>query len=565
MTAAKDLAGARKTGGKTKTLMTAFAVASAFRRDERGAFTAFSLFIFLAILLIGGMAVDLMRLEMRRTALQNTVDSAVLAAADLDQALDSEAVVRSYFEHAGFDPNDVSVVVNPTYIAAGGELVGREVRANTTVVMDTIFMDMIGINTLRTPTTGSAIENIQNVEISLVLDISGSMRFPQNNSTPSDPNADNRINDLREAVTEFVHSVLQVTCTDEVNKTGCTQSQNTDSTTINIIPYAGHVNPGPHLFAHMGGSRWHDWSSCIEVTDADFDHADLPGASGNQLPHFMEWGISNPRHWMNWGWCPDDDASIMVMENDYYRITDFVQNMKMHDGTATHVGMKYGVALLNPTSRSAVEALNAVNVQVPQEIGAPVTRKLVEDAYKARPANWDDDVVKYVVLMTDGKTTGQFRPKVDGSHWNYDAVYNTSHSDHDEYMDLYGSVDSNGSENSQSDLEFYPSTSTFNDGTKTHNESTNNGNITAMCDEAKKPVYAKDAQGNIIYDNGEPRVEKEDRITVFTIAFLAPSNAQTLMKNCASSESHYFPISDLNIGNAFQAIAKTINQLRLSQ
>jgi hypothetical protein len=36
------------------------------------------------------------------------------------------------------------------------------------------------------------------------------------------------------------------------------------------------------------------------------------------------------------------------------------------------------------------------------------------------------------------------------------------------------------------------------------------------------------------------------------------------MRNCASSPANYFQIQDLNVGAAFEAIAKTINQLRLT-
>ena len=52
-----------------------------------------------------------------------------------------------------------------------------------------------------------------------------------------------------------------------------------------------------------------------------------------------------------------DDASIMVAENDAQTIKDFVNNIRLHDGTATHVGMKYGTALLNPDTQPVFEEL----------------------------------------------------------------------------------------------------------------------------------------------------------------------------------------------------------------
>jgi hypothetical protein len=87
-----------------------------------------------------------------------------------------------------------------------------------------------------------------------------------------------------------------------------------------------------------------------------------------------------------------------------------------------------------------------------------------------------------------------------------------------------------------------------------HTEANNNGHILAMCDEAKRPVL--DSNGQIL---------KEDRITVFTISFFAPPAAQTLMEQCASIPRLHYTVQNLNIDSAFQAIAKTINQLRLTQ
>jgi len=512
---------------------------SRFRQEETGAFGVFSLFLFILMILVGGMAVDLMRFETKRVHMQNTLDSAILAAADLDQTLDGEAVVKDYFTKAGLDPDEVNVSTDENLLG-GVDLVGRTITADTRIDVNTFFMHMLDVNVLSSPVSGSAQENIQNVEISLVLDISGSMRWDAGGNTPSNLNGNNRINDLKDAVREFARSVLQVEC--DSSGLNCVQSPHTATTTINIIPYAGHVNPGADLFEILGGNRWHSWSSCKEVTDADFEHADLPRGSGNQLPHFMRWNID--WNWMNWGWCPKDDASILVAENDYTTIENFITNIKLHDGTATHVGMKYGVALLNPSSRDEFLQLNA--------------RGIVADDYKYRPADFEDDVVKYIVLMTDGKTTAQLRPSELNSSSEYASVYDSSDDDWDDLMDRYGSVDSNGDAQSADDVEWgYPSESTYNDGSNSHNESLNNGHITAMCDEAKKPVMGVDP-------SGEPVMLKENRITVFTIAFLAPTDAQTLMRGCASTPSHYFPIEGLNIESAFQAIAKTINQLRLT-
>jgi hypothetical protein len=555
-----------------------------FRREEDGSIILFSLFLFVLMILIGGMAVDLMRFETRRVHMQNTLDSAMLAAADLSQTLDPEDVVADYFEKAGYDPDDVVVTATEERLG-GSELVGREISAQTRINVPTIFMHMLDVPLLSAPVASAATENIQNVEISLVLDISGSMRENASNQTPSTLTAPNRINDLRAAVKSFAREVLQVECTTNNGVETCTQPETSANTTINIIPYAGHVNPGRDMFEIMGGARWHNWSSCKEVMRADFNDADLPDASGQQLPHFMHWAIAPM--WMNWGWCPKDDAAILYAENDYEVIEDYIENIRLHDGTATHIGMKYGVALLNPSSRD--------------EFGQLADRGVIDAEYRNRPADFDDDVVKYIVLMTDGRTTAQPRPRVptDGlnetsssssrRNWDYTHIYNefrpgtgglrsdptvvltgdgipgpgipagmTVSDNLGDILQRYGSVnrDLDGRVGPTGAVEVergLPSSTVFTENGFEHNVANNESNITRACNLAKESVL--DANGNTI---------KADRITVFTIAFFAPTEAQTLMRNCASSPAHYFQIQSLNIDSAFQAIAKTINQLRLT-
>jgi hypothetical protein len=58
---------------------------------------------------------------------------------------------------------------------------------------------------------------------------------------------------------------------------------------------------------------------------------------------------------------------------------------------------------------------------------------------------------------------------------------------------------------------------------------------------------------------------REQDITVFAIGFEAPSRGQEAMRDCASSPAHYFAVDGLEISDAFRQIARTINQLRLTQ
>ncbi|MEY8840730.1 pilus assembly protein TadG-related protein, partial [Cribrihabitans sp. XS_ASV171] len=117
---------------------------------------------------IAGIGIDLMRYERNRAALQYTLDRAVLAAADLDQSADPDTVVRDYLDQAG-------LLQYLTGITVEEGLGFRKVEASAESAFPTQFMHMSGVDTLNAPARSVAEESIGVVEISLILDVSGSM------------------------------------------------------------------------------------------------------------------------------------------------------------------------------------------------------------------------------------------------------------------------------------------------------------------------------------------------------------------------------------------------------
>ncbi len=58
---------------------------------------------------------------------------------------------------------------------------------------------------------------------------------------------------------------------------------------------------------------------------------------------------------------------------------------------------------------------------------------------------------------------------------------------------------------------------------------------------------------------------KAENVTIFSVAFMAPAHAQTLLRTCATSTAHFYAPVGSEIGDAFDSIANTINVLRLTQ
>jgi len=119
--------------------------------------------------MIGGISIDLMRFERDRTELQSTLDRAVLGEVMAPQGLNF-----------------------------------RSVSAKATGDFDTQFMHMGGVDTLEVGAASAAEERIDGGEISLVMDVSGSMN---NNS---------KLTDLKVAATDFVTEMFKNTEEDKL-------------------------------------------------------------------------------------------------------------------------------------------------------------------------------------------------------------------------------------------------------------------------------------------------------------------------------------------------------------
>ncbi|MCU0826092.1 MAG: pilus assembly protein TadG-related protein [Tabrizicola sp.] len=116
-----------------------------FRDDESGVMTVFILFIFVLMFVFGGIAVDYMRFEIRRVAMQQTMDRAALAASSLTQTETPQDVVNDYFAKEGLgdglrmvDYSAPTVAVEES--SSGGQPTSRKVNVSASVRSYNYFM-----------------------------------------------------------------------------------------------------------------------------------------------------------------------------------------------------------------------------------------------------------------------------------------------------------------------------------------------------------------------------------------------------------------------------------------
>jgi Flp pilus assembly protein TadG len=488
-----------------------------FAKREDGGMMVLSMIFFALMVMCGGMAVDLMRYENKRTELQQTLDRSILAAASLKQQRDPEVVVEDYFTKAGL----IDYLNNVD--ASDEALDSRGVYADASAPVDTFFMQMLDIPSITAVAAGQAEESVSNIEISLVIDISGSMREGGKGTE--------QITKLRAAAKNFFSQVLD--------------DDSADTTSINVIPYAGSVNVGPKLFNLLGGTRTHGNSSCLELTDADFNTTGKPGTGRSQVPHFMKWAIA--KDYMDWGWCPQDKSAIVVAQNDLAKLNKFIDDIRLHDGTGTMTGTKYGLMLLDPTLNSVFASLASTGD--------------IADEFSDRPLAWQtsvgSDVTKYLIVMTDGQITDQFRPR-------YTAFRDpdTDSLDNEKIK--------NGQDSKKKDI-------LVDDPDKVDGTDHPAWNATVELDNQPADIRGSTLSSratNLTRFYAQCNLAKQKGVIVYTIAFNAPADAKTEMQRCAHPEglavssSNYFQVSSVGaneLDGAFQTIARNIKQLRLTQ
>ena len=490
-----------------------------FRRDDDGSVSAFTCVTMLLMVVSAGMAVDFMRFESYRAEMQNAVDRGVLAAASLQQTHPVEDTIEGYFRATNYLSGNVNINVDPQITENS-----RQISATVDTTVDTYFLRLIGINELSIAVNGAAIESRQDIEVSLALDISGSMARertgeflaanPESGATyVGGPQQSSRLSVLRQSAQEFVDLVL----TDDA----------TDRTTITLIPYAGQVNLGATIFDEINNFHQHSYSSCVEFSDADFQTTNLPGVSSrSQVPHFQWFSFEGASgHEADWGWCPSDAQAIEYFSNDAQALKDRIADFRGHDGTGTNNAMKWAVGLLDPDSRWITQRL--------------VSAGEVDSSFSNRPvAHTDTETLKFVVLMTDGNTRFQQRPL----WFRHNSASEREDLANERLLPL--ALDHPAPLNQW--LRFFTNSQLDNDELLRRQQLTDpvddGDSVIGMCERAK-------AQGIIIFTIG------------FDVEVGSP--AHTDMSQCASSSSHFFDVDGLELNDAFSAIAATIQKLKL--
>lgn len=553
-----------------------------FLRDEEGGLLILSMLIFLVMLVCVGISIDFVRQEERRTLIQNTIDRAVLAAAALSQDLDPRDVVQDYLDKAG-----LAYVVATPVVEEGNFKEWRRVTVDVTDRMPTIFGPAVNLTELAVVGNSQAEESVGNVEISLVLDISGSMNENVYHIGDSRYNGvyPTRMDRLRPAALNFVDQMFQTV-------------QPADAPagrlSISIVPYNQQVTIGSQLGSIFALSTDHTQNTCADLQiRSDTSIAIAPTTAlqrtmygdsfdywGNNfsLPSTVSSGIYN---------CPNATmASVLAFANNQTTINSKINGLTPGGDTAIDMGARWGLALLDPAARPALTSMITKSWASADLAGRPLD-------YDDGSKNVDETAMKVLVLMTDGQNTRSYSTKPayrtgdsgfvstvsataisdssNSTYWNglyyYDATRTKPYYSF-RYAKWYYDYQVTGTKypitwptiwGKGYTLQYVIQTFLY---PPLYSISTSNTKTKIYSDMAVQSEFTdKDTALSNLCTTAK---DKSRGIVVFTVAVDAPTAGSAILKSCATADSYAYDVSSSGLTDAFASIASAINALRLT-
>ena len=375
-----------------------------FRKDEDGGATILTLYLLFIILLIASFGVDLMRQEMRRAKLQANLDAAVLSAATVPydedpETPDAKDSIIDHFKKSGLEDALDAIEEGDIVVTESS----AKVSASASETFDTHLMRLTGIDTLTAAAASTARTSVQQLEIALVLDVSGSM-------------AGDRLDEVEDAAKAFVTKILN-------NSEG-------GKVAFSIVPYSFNAAPPKAIYDALNANTTHHYSRCLTFDDSDFTDPYIdPDRNYAQTIYtsvdYNSWGnadfgtVGNGdiedgfSSAYNASCYADPRFEILAYSNDEDDLHDKIDALIAAGGTSSDMGIKWGAALLDPKFQPVAKALqsNTQDILKFDENGNLESTRtmLVDSEFETLPESYSSPkAMKIMVVMGDGANSNSY-------------------------------------------------------------------------------------------------------------------------------------------------------------
>ena len=210
-----------------------------FRKDERGVFAVFFACIAVVLIAASGAVVDFTRVQQARTRAQIALDSAALALQskiDTMTATQLKDQAQALLTERMAD-NSVTAVVE----AATPDTTAGKLTISGYISVPTYFVQLVGIRDIRSSMLSEVTQSSSDIEISLSLDVTGSMAAVDCDWWDWDCEESDKIGDLIDATNTLIDLIVSDTQTPTYSK-------------MAIVPWSSSANMGSTYAANVRGT-----------------------------------------------------------------------------------------------------------------------------------------------------------------------------------------------------------------------------------------------------------------------------------------------------------------------
>jgi len=351
-----------------------------FPQDNRGNVTTLFVALSLPIVLAAGGALDYAMAVNMKNKMQNALDAATTAVCS-DPSKLPEDTLRDRLsesisefglslmpppvpgETQGEPSGNQALVLNTAFDTSTGSMI-PSLKTN----MPTSVLGLAGIDTMELTATTSIKCGAKHLELSLVLDVTGSMG--------SRVNGIRKIDSLKTAAND-VFDIFE-------------RNMQLGAARIALVPFSEAVNVGPTLAPVVRGNKpsrkrfrrrssghyrysTYRLTNCVTERTGAQAYTDAAPGSGSYVGPMYNYRSS----------CKPSQQ-VVPLTNDTAHLRTIINNLVASGSTAGHIGNAWGWYMLNPNWASVFPAASA-----------------------PEPRN-DDELIKATILMTDGYYNTQY-------------------------------------------------------------------------------------------------------------------------------------------------------------
>lgn len=320
------------------------------------------MFGIMAPVLIGvaGMSLDYSQAFLVKQRLSQALDAAALAAAA--SSTDGDVIRQKVidFMDANYPPEEVGITYEPIV-----NIVGDEVIVTADARYNTLFLRVLGIDSIDVDASTTVVREVQGIEVVLVMDNTGSMA------------SNNNIQALRDAASNFVYIMYGIDVEDgeaaDPSSLDGMARRDRDFIKVGLVPYSGSVNVGPyglgedfngdyygpafvnnpHNLQYTTATNNNRWLGCVLAEDNPDDTRDISGPwdmyrycrDADDDPYCDLNNRGNVRRNANYD-CPR--TPLMPLSKSPSALKTSIDTMNAQGYTHGNYGMAWGYRVISP-------------------------------------------------------------------------------------------------------------------------------------------------------------------------------------------------------------------------